>query len=402
MKIHFIGIGGIGLSGLAHLYLEKGHEVQGSDQTESEILNGFNVFLGHKKENITSDIDLVIFSEAVSEDNVELKRAKELNIPCLSGAQALAKLSKEYFCICVSGMHGKTTTSCMLAKILTDCGFDPTYIIGTKNGWRKGNSKYLVIEADDYKAKLLNYEPDVLILTNIEEEHMDFFKSLNHILKVFKQYVSQVKEVIIANEDDENIKKVLKGVEKKIEYYSKGKIQLSVPGEHNKYNAQAALKTALYLGIEKEKALKSLKQYKGTWRRFQEKEINGILVISDYAHHPTEIRATLKAVKEKYPKKKLWCFFQPHQKQRTFYLFNNFVKSFRENMPDELFITDIYEVKGRERRDIKVSASGLAQEIGAKYLKQDKIADFIKKNVKKGEIALIMGAGSIYEIIHSL
>ncbi len=237
MKIHFIGIGGIGISGLAMIYKQKGNLVQGSDAEESEITQelqkqGVKVFIDHRKANLQSSEvkprrigsrtsieitavptvlpDLVIYSEAVPPENIELVEAKRLGIRCLSGAEALGELSREYYTIAISGMHGKSTTASMLAGILIKAGLDPTFLIGTKPGWRVGNSKYLVIEADDYQAKFLNYHPDILVLTNIEEEHMDFFQNLNHIIKIFGKYINQVKDYLIANTDDANVVKVLK------------------------------------------------------------------------------------------------------------------------------------------------------------------------------------------------
>ncbi len=432
MKIHFIGIGGIGVSGLANVYLQKGDTVQGSDSEQSEITDwllqqGADVLIGHKSDNISTDIDLLIYSEAVGEDNVELVRAKELGIKCLSGAEALAEFAKDYFLIAVSGMHGKTTTASMVAKVLTDTGLDPTYIIGTKQGSHLGKSKYLVIEADDYKSKLLNYYPDILVLTNIEEEHMDWFKDLDHIMEVFKKYISQVKKILIYNSDDKNIASlILHGREvltvEKREYSLLAKAYdrevspvieelrrvLKVPGEHNVSNALAALEVARALGIDEGKAIEVLRDFKGAWRRFDEKISNrGVIVVSDYAHHPTEIKATLKAGREKYPDKKIWCVFQPHQYQRTHYLFDDFVKVFQEAISekwvDNLFITDIYDVAGRENKEIKqqVSAQKLADAIGVGvgYLEKDKITEYLQQKVGDSEVIIIMGAGNIYKLV---
>ncbi|MBM4177620.1 UDP-N-acetylmuramate--L-alanine ligase, partial [Candidatus Gribaldobacteria bacterium] len=230
MKIYFIGIGGVAISGLALIAKEKGNRVLGSDSSKSEITDllkqkGVKVLIGHKQGNLPEDTDLVVYSEAVEDKNPELKKAKDFGIKTLSGAQYLSQIAKDYFLIAVSGMHGKTTTASMAAHLLMDNGFDPTYLIGTKNGSRVGKSKYLVIEADDYQAKLLNYKPDILLLTNIEEEHLDYFKNLNHILETFKKYINQVKGFIVANRDNGNICKILKELKiknkkLKIETYS--------------------------------------------------------------------------------------------------------------------------------------------------------------------------------------
>lgn len=416
LKIHFVGIGGIALSGLANIYLQKGCEVQGSDAQPSEITEelqgkGINVFIGHKEKNITEGIDLIIYSEAVPENNVELKAARQLGINCQTGAQALGELSKQYFTIAVSGMHGKTTTACMVAHILLKAGLDITYVIGTKDGSRLGKSKYLVIEADDYKAKFLNYHPNILVLTNIEEEHMDYFHNLGHILEVFKKYISQVKDLIIVAKSDRNIKKVITGALCEIKYFEPQNIKLQVPGLHNQYNAAAALEVALALKIDENLAKKALSDYKGAWRRLQEKAVRlgekDIIIISDYAHHPTEILATTQAIGEKYPNKKVWCVFQPHQHQRTFYLFEKFVKAFESNPFEKLIITDIYDVQGREDTALKerVSAEKLVKAIKRGqtiYLPKGQIIDYLKKHLQGEEIVVIMGAGDIYKLINQL
>ncbi|MDP2951405.1 MAG: Mur ligase domain-containing protein [bacterium] len=418
MKIHFIGIGGIGVSGLANLYLEKGCFVSGSDKEASEITEplkkkGAKVFIGHKQSNIARDVDLVIYSEAVPENNPELKKAKSLGIKTLSGAQAVAEFTRDYFLIAVSGMHGKTTTASMAAKLLVDVGLDPTYIIGTKNGFRLGKSKYLIIEADDYKAKLLNYHPDILLLTNIEEEHMDCFKDLEHILKVFKQYIGQVKQVIIANQKDSNIKKVIASAKCKKILYSKVNFRLAVPGAHNQENAAAVMELAKALKVDLKKAESSLKNYQGTWRRLEEKQLAigsmPLAVVSDYAHHPTEIKASVQAIKEKYPKKKILLVFQPHQYQRTFYLFDRFIEAFKTLSPvlKQVIITDIYTVKGRESAILKkkVSAQKLVKainKVNINYLPEKELLSFIKGNIKGFDVLVIMTAGNIYKIVENI
>jgi len=390
----------------------------------------------------------------VPKTNQEFQEAKQLKIPCLSGAQALAELAKDYFLIAVSGMHGKSTTCSMIAQILIKAGLDPTFVIGTKPGWRLGKSKYLVIEADDFQAKFLNYHPDILVLTNIEEEHLDFFKNLSHIKKVFTQYLRQVKKNIIANGDDREVKKILipnfqcldfarhpELVEEfsifkpKVIFYSlkdkeAGELKkiLKVPGEHNVSNALAALQVAKILGIKKDTALKALSEYKGVWRRFQETELKigsyKLKIVSDYAHHPTEIKATFQALKEKYGNespshslrtnsfcatcaKRIWVVFQPHQYQRTFYLFDDFVKTFQQAKKNfgisKIVITDIYSVKGRESQAIKkkVSSQKLVKAINkpnVEYIEQKKLKEYTKEHIKDIDVLCVMGAGNIYKL----
>jgi len=436
MKVHFVGIGGIGISAIACIYKQKNWIVSGSDETQSEITDclkkmGIKVFIGHKTSNLPPDADLVAYSEAVPSANPELQQAKKLKIKCLSGAEILADLAKDYFLIAVSGMHGKSTTASMIAQILIKAKLDPTFIIGTKPGWRLGKSQYLVIEADDYKAKFLNYKPNILVLTNIEEEHMDYFQNLNHILKVFLQYTEQVKGYIVGNKDDNNVVKVLekskiKNQKLKIIFYSKkeGKAKelkkiLKAPGEHNISNALAALNVAKVLGIKDEVSLKALSKYKGVWRRFEESslKINSpdsekkLKIVNDYAHHPTEIQATFQALHEKYPNKKICVVFQPHQYQRTFYLFNDFVKTFQQAKNNfgiaKIFITDIYSVKGRESQAIKkkTNSQKLVKAISrnfVEYIEQNKVGECVKKNIKDIDVLVIMGAGDIYKLPNSL
>jgi UDP-N-acetylmuramate--alanine ligase len=419
MKIHFIGIGGIGVSALAQYYLSKGCKVSGSDLVSSEITDflkdkGAEVFIGPHSGNNLSSSDLVIYSPAVKPDNSELKKARESGIKTQSYPQALGDLTKEYFTIAVSGTHGKSTTTAMISLILTEAGLDPTVIIGTKlkefgnTNFRPGRSKYLVIEADEWNASFLNYWPKIIVLTNIEEEHLDYYKDLDHILDTYKEYTGHLAKdgVLVANQDDNNILKLhldFKGYSLKQKEVLEGVLQ--IPGEHNVYNALASLTAARILNIPDKVSLKALSQYKGTWRRFEimEKGIGNkkSTIVSDYAHHPTEVRATLKAVREKFPDQKIWCVFQPHQYQRTFYLFNEFVKVFSSAPVSNLIITDIYDVAGRETSSIKqeVSSEKLVQAIpNAVYLAKEEIADYLKKGLENKDILIIMGAGDIYSL----
>ncbi len=418
MKIHFIGIGGIGVSALAQYYLAKGHKVSGSDLVSSEITE----FLKRKEvkliKKIPKDVDLVIYSPAIKSDNPEIKQAKKLKIKIQSYPQALGELTKEYFTIAVSGTHGKSTTCAMIALVLMKAGFDPTVIVGTKlrefNGsnFRIGESDYLVIEADEWQASFLNYWPQIIVLTNIEREHLDYYKGLRHILHTYKEYIEHLPKdgILIANRDDKNILKLqFKARNYSIKQKEAKKISkiLKVPGEHNIYNALAALAVARALKIPDKISFKALSEYKGVWRRFEIKrgEIDNkkFTIISDYAHHPTEIKATLEATREKFPSKKIWCIFQPHQRQRTFYLFNDFVRVFSGASIDRLIITDIYDVAGREKKEIKkkISSEKLIKKINkpeALYLQRGRIKNHLRRNLKGREVVIIMGAGDIYKL----
>ena len=382
------------MSALAQYYLSKGNEVSGSDLASSEITDflkklGVKIYIGANfKKNVPADADLVIFSPAVKPKNPEYRQAKKIKARMQSYPEALGELTKEYFTIAVSGTHGKSTTSSMIALVLERAGLDPTVIVGTKlkefgnANFRAGLSKILVIEADEHFASFLNYWPKIIALTNIEREHLDYYKNLKNVLNAYKKYVSHLGKdgFLVLNEDDENISKVIFSIKNPVFQIEKyGLIQkeakqikkvLKIPGQHNIYNALAVLTVARFLHVPDDITFKALSEFKGTWRRFEiKKGKTGITVVSDYGHHPTEVLATLKAVREKYPptgragaNKKIWCVFQPHQHQRTFYLFDDFVKVFRESPVDNIIITDIYEVAGRETKKInaKVSSKKLA------------------------------------------
>ncbi len=403
MKIHFVGIGGIGVSALAQYYLAKGHQVSGSDLNESEMTQllkkkGVKVRIGPQDK--TEKSDLLIHSPAVQEDNPELRAARNQGIKCQSYPEALGELTKKYFCIAVCGTHGKSTTTSMIALILIKAGLDPTVIVGTRlnefggSNFRMGKSKYLVIEADEWQASFLNYWPKVIVLTNIEREHLDYYKDLEHIRKTFKEFISHLPKdgILISNRGyqiDQKLKQILK-----------------IPGKHNITNAGLALSISRYLKIPDKIAYQALSEYQGTWRRF---EIHNGHIVSDYAHHPTEIRATLQAVREKWPKKQVWLVFQPHQYQRTFYLFDDFVKIFKKAADNKVkvIITDIYDVAGRETGKIKakVSAKKMVEAVGKTrviYLKKEQICQYLKQNLQGSEIIVIMGAGDIYELVDKI
>ena len=418
------------MSALVQYYLSKGNEVSGSDLARSEITDflkklGAKIYIGNFSKNIQKDFDLIIYSPAAKKNNPELKRAKSRKIKTMSYPEALGELTKEYFTIAVSGTHGKSTTASMMGLAFEKAGLDPTVIVGTKvkefgnSNFRAGKSKTLVIEADEHFASFLNYWPKIIVLTNIEREHLDYYKNLKNILNAYKKYAGHLGRdgFLVFNEDDENIKKVVSEINNpqfKTEKYGflqkesvKLKKILKIPGKHNIYNALAVLAVARILRIPDEITFKSLSEFKGTWRRFEIKKgkakKNQITIVSDYGHHPTEVLATLEAVRQKYPKKTIWCIFQPHQRQRTYYLFNDFVKVFREAPIDNIIITDIYDVAGRETKKIKagVSSKKLVKKIkkdNIRYFAPDKAEKYVKENIKSGDALVIMGAGDIYKL----
>ena len=417
MKIHLIGIGGIGVSALAQYYLSKGHKVSGSDLVASEITDflkrkGIKTYIGNFAKNISKDIDLVVFSPAVKKDNKELKQAKRYKIKAISYPEALGEMTKEYYTIAVAGAHGKSTTTAMIGLVLAEAGLDPIVIVGTKvkefgdpgmkkaegNNFRDGKSRLLVIEACEYDSSFLYYSPRIIVVTNVDEEHLDYFKTFQNVLKAFRQFAKKLpKDGILIDEkkykktrEASNLRKILK-----------------VPGEYNVANALAALAAARALKIPDKTSYQALADYQGSWRRFEERELKigncKLKIVSDYGHHPTQIKATLRAARDKWPHRQIWCVFQPHQYQRTYYLFNDFVRVFKEAPVDRLIITDIYDVAGREETKIKkqVRAEKLISSINQKwanFVAKNDIIDYLKKYLKGGEVVIFMGAGDIYGV----
>jgi len=418
MKVHFIGIGGIGVSALAQYYLAKGSVVSGSDLVDSEIIEdlkrkGAVVYIGPNSAENIKDYDLVIHSPAVKENNSEIIEAERKGIKILSYPRALGELTKEYTTIAVSGTHGKSTTTAMISLVLIEAGLDPTVIVGTKlkefgdSNFRMGKSEYLVIEACEHEASFLNYWPKIIVVTNIEEDHLDFYNNLENIKKAFNEFVSHLKaDGILIKTEDTNIdtdKKTINYSLKDREVEQLRKI-IKIPGEHNILDALAALKVARVLGVEDKVSFNALSKYIGSWRRFEETQLPGFVLIDDYGHHPTEILATLKGAREKYPNKKIFCVFQPHQYQRTYLLFDDFVKALKEvlenKLVDRLFLIDIYDVAGRESKEAKekVSSKILAQAVGAEYVSKDDLF----KELNGGEVMIFMGAGDIYNLSQDL
>lgn len=443
--VYFIGIGGIGISAIAAMMLELGKIVYGSDTDNSPIIEnlikkGAIIRIGAQKAiNIPKKIDLVIYTNALNQSNPELLKAKQLKITILKYSEFLAKLMHNYISIVVSGTHGKSTVTAMLAKIFTLAGLDPTVVVGTKvqefnSNFRLGLGRYFIVEGDEYKDAFLQYQPIGLIINNIEADHLDYFKNINNIINSFKKIVKKIPlgGFLIVNGEDENIKKVIEVANCRIinfglnhgNYYAthvirhgeltrfavKGLEQfdlaIRLPGLHNIQNALAASVMSLSFGINIEIIKKALLEYRGAWRRFEIKgEFNGITVIDDYAHHPTEIKATLKAARQFFINRRIWCIFQPHSSHRTESLFSDFVKSF-DNC-DNLILTDIYKVAGREKGK-KFSIEKLQNAIlnnknNSILIKMmNKIPIYLKKNVIKGDVIIIMGAGDINNITNAV
>ncbi len=415
-KAHFIGIGGIGVSALARMMMLRGIKVSGSDDVSSEIISeleshGTKIFLGHAAEHVVPDTSFVIYTLAIAPGNPELTRAMELGIPSLSYPEALGQISRDYYTIAISGTHGKTTTTGMVAKILKDAGLDPTVVVGSilkdeKSNFIAGKGKHLVVEACEYKRSFLNLYPTIAAITNIDDDHLDYYKDLSEIEGAFADFASKVPPggFLICDTNDERLKVAMEVTRGKVVDYTEftdKKLPLKVPGFHNISNAAVALAVAHILKIDKKQAKKSLESFAGTWRRFEFKgeTKNGTLVYDDYGHHPTEIKATLRAAREKFGNKKIIVVFQPHLYSRTKLLLNDFVRAFSD--ADEVLLAPMYA--GREQNDPSVSSEILASkmQLGGKEAKA--FPDFasieasLKETLAAGDVLMTMGAGDVYK-----
>lgn len=415
-KVHFIGIGGIGMSGLARLFLHEGKNVSGSDRAASDITKalqteGVSFFESQVETNITNDIDMVIYTEAMSKDHSEMVAASKLGVPMVNYFEALGIVANQYYVIAVSGTHGKTTTTAMLIDIFEDAGLDPTAIVGslrskTKSNYRAGKSKYFIVEACEYKRDFLYLEPDILVITNIEAEHLDYYRDLADVQSAFRELAEKVplEGLIVADTGHPNIKTVLDGLKcKVVDYGSELDLGLTMklPGQHNRANAAAALEVALFAGIDESVAKTSLENFTGTWRRFEYKgTLNGSPVYDDYAHHPTEIRATIAGTRELYPSKNLIVVFQPHLYSRTAELFDDFVEAV--STADRVIITHVYDARNTGK--VGVTGEVLAEAVKIKNKKTtymesfDEIVEDLQRTVSENDMVLILGAGDVTQV----
>jgi UDP-N-acetylmuramate--alanine ligase len=466
-KVYFIGIGGIGMSALARWFKSQKWAVFGSDSAGGSWIrelqkDGLYVKIGHKKGHINPKIGLVIYNQAIPKANPELREAKRLGIPTLSYPEMLGALTRHYTTFAVAGAHGKSTTTSLLSLVLAKAGLDPTVIVGTKlkefgnRNFRAGKSKNLVIEADEFKGAFWHYSPTYAIVTNIDREHLDFYKNLSNVKKSFLKFIGNIQTggILIVNKDNENllalnrqIQKIAKRKKFKVIWYSvmmrhntcrQIKNVLKVPGAHNVSNALAVYTLARELGINEKTILRALGDYHGAWRRF---EYRGTLnvkgqkldvrcpVFDDYAHHPTEIKATLQAFREKYPNHHLICVFQPHQAKRLKVLFKDFINAFDD--ADYLILLPVYQVAGRDKVDSRFTSELLARKIAFRnsklgirnsvkhipysiYLSNpQKLSEIIKKIIRNHSrhshkfvdshyVLVMMGAGDIVNFTNNL
>lgn len=413
---HFIGIGGIGVSALARMMLLRGVRVTGSDRgpsliTENLKQEGAHVSYGHDAKSLATDTDVVIYSPAIAQDNTELVSAREEGIPTYTYPEALGMISRGMRTIAVSGTHGKTTTTAMLAELFIEAGLDPTVVVGsllkkTGSNFIPGTSNLFVVEACEYKRSFLNLSPEVLVITNIDNDHLDYYGTIEGVQQAFIEMVAKVPEhgAIVCNPKDPRVAPVLVGAKVKIIDYTKEKLSaaLRVSGEHNILNAKAAYAVARELGVDELKIMSGLQKFEGTWRRMEHKgkTAEGALVYDDYAHHPTEVRATLQGFRAKYPNGNIRVVFQPHLYSRTKLLFNDFVQSFSD--ADEVIIAPIYAA--REELDPSITSEILAEEISKNHHNVsavqgfDAIANYLNNSETPNDIIVTMGAGDIYKI----
>ena len=443
IHIHFIGIGGISMSGLAEILLKESFTISGSDAKESDLTRhltslGAQVFYGQKAENIIPGIDLVVYTAAIHPDNPEFAAAKAAGIPMLTRAELLGQIMRNYDTpIAVSGTHGKTTTTSMISQILLEADADPTISVGgilpsIGGNIRVGQSETFVTEACEYTNSFLSFFPKISVILNIDADHLDFFKDIDDIRHSFRRFAQLLPAdgALIINADTLHYQDIIKdlsckiityGLEHEAQYqatditYDKyghasftvlkdgrkaGSFYLKVPGSHNVSNALAAIALARLLQIPNDVIVKGLGSFTGTDRRFQYKgEVAGVTIVDDYAHHPTEIQATLNAA-HNYPHKKLWCVFQPHTYTRTKALLPEFAQALK--LADHVVLADIYAA--RETDNLGISSKDLQariQELGTpcEYFPTfDEIENFLLNNCEAGDLLITMGAGDVVKI----
>jgi UDP-N-acetylmuramate--alanine ligase len=447
-RIHFIGIGGSGMSGLARMLLDDGAIISGSELRP----NPTSIELGKRGAKISRDqtgalldreIDLVVRTAAVNDSNVELLAARSFGLPNVKYAELLGKVMQERFGVAVAGTHGKSTTTAMTAYALTRLGMDPSFVVGGTvpqlgGGSHSGASRLFIAEACEFDRSFHHLRPRVAIITNIEEDHLDCYHDLGEIIDSFRWFSQLIPPdgALIVNGEDPNVADAIRDAMAPIQtvaldkdatwrtniigsehgcYVGRvhhegvyiGELRLSVAGKHNLFNATAALAACVACGAEPAQAAMALGEFKGVDRRMTEVgRRNGAIVVDDYGHHPTEIRATLSALRGKYQPKRLFCVFQPHQHSRTRFLLEDFATSFAE--ADEVIVPDIYFVRDSEVERGRVSAIDLVDRIvqngqRARHLSHfDQITSYLKAAAEAGDLIVTMGAGNVWEIGHSL
>ena len=446
-KIHFVGIGGIGMSGIAEILIDQGFSVSGSDLSTNENTQylenlGAVIFYGHQASNI-QDAEVVVYSSAVKvEENPELQEAIARRIPILKRSEMLAEVSRMKYTLAISGTHGKTTTTSMVGLIMIEAGFDPTIIVGGRlkdfggTNARLGNGEWIVVEADEYDRSFLQLTPTIAVVNNIEEEHMDIYQDIDDLHNTFINFANKVPfyGFVAVCIDEPGVKEIITNINKKIVTYGLSKnadikaknivqnarnteydlfinnefvekVIINVPGLHNIKNSLAAITVALQIGVDIKTIVKALSQFSGVYRRFDIKgEVNNIMVVDDYAHHPSEIKATLDAAKNGWDKR-IIAVFQPHTFSRTQKFYKEFARSFDD--ADMLIITDVYPARELPIEGINGELiANFARKYGHKnvvYIQNyEEILDFLKSEIKPNDMIITIGAGSIVKIADKL
>lgn len=442
-KLHFVGIGGIGMSGIAEILIDQGFKISGSDKALSEVTEhleklGAVIYEGHKSEYVTEDVDTLVYSSAVPPDNPEILEAQRRKIPIVRRAEMLAEVMRLKYGIGVAGTHGKTTTTSMTSLVLMEGHLDPTVIVGGKlrglggTNARLGHGDFIVVEADEFDRSFLSITPTIAVLTTLDTDHLDCYRDLDDLKGAFIQFASKVpfygfivlcldepalldimpelnkkklvtyginpqadvQAVDIKHKNNTSTYTVVRGDEEL------GTITLQVPGKHNVRNSLAAITVGLELGISFDKIKNGIEKFTGVYRRWEKKgEINGVTVYDDYAHHPTECKATLTGVKAGW-RRRIVCVFQPHLYTRTRDFYEEFGKAFL--LTDILIVTDIYPAREEPIQGITGELiANAAKQFGHKevYYVADKntVPSFLKSIVKSGDIVVTMGAGDIWK-----
>ncbi len=443
IHVYFIGIGGISMSGLAAVLADRGFTVSGSDRSETELThwlekNGVNVYYGQRASNLTDDIDLIVYTAAIHPDNPEYAEAAARNLPMLTRAELLGQLMTNYpMPIAIAGTHGKTTTTSMLTHILLAAESDPTISVGgilpaIHGNIRVGGGDIFLTEACEYTNSFLDFFPKISVILNIDADHLDFFKDLDDIRHSFRLFAEKLPAdgTLIISSDIPQVEELTKDLPCRVLYYGSsaasdyaatdisynesgcasftllkggkelGQFHLQVPGIHNALNAIAALAVGDQLGISTDTLQDGIYSFTGTDRRFQFKgEIGGVTIVDDYAHHPTEIKATLQAAKQR-AHKTVWCVFQPHTYTRTKALMDDFAEAL--SLADEVVLADIYAA--RETDTLGVSSRDLLEKVAAHgtsahyFPSFDEIENFLLENCTQGDLLITMGAGDVVKI----
>ncbi|MFH1615740.1 MAG: UDP-N-acetylmuramate--L-alanine ligase [Planctomycetota bacterium] len=445
-KFHFIGAGGIGMSGLAKVLMKNNAIITGSDQERSPVIAGLNqggadIKIGHRCENLTEDVDAIVISAAIKNDNAELSAARSRNLEIYKYAQMLGRIMQYYRCLAVCGTHGKSTTSGWLAYLLTHAGLEPSYIIGAdvlqlSGSSAVGSGRFFVAEACEYDRSFLNLHPKIAVMLNIEQDHLDYYRDENEIVDAFYDFAGGIEPggVLVGNGDDANVSRLMQRIKRQKRCISfgfggendysacnlnlnkglytfdvhragglLGRTRISLAGLHNVSNSLAVIAAAIEAGVGPEKTLELLPGYTGVNRRMTLKAIvNDITVLDDYAHHPTEIKATLEAVRQRFQPKRIFCVFQPHQHSRTRFLLDDFAESFK--LADITIVPEIYFVRDSVTLRNEVNSKMLVEKIrsaGSDAVFIDSfegICLYLAKNVTRGDLVVTMGAGDIWKV----